>query len=145
MRMKDTRRREYIEFSAHGKWLHEAIDPILDMNGGLIGAVQVISDITGRKHAEEEREKLIEELKDTLARVKQLSGMLPICASCKKIRDDEGYWRQIEAYITEHSEAVFTHGLCPACAAQTYKELDDFKNRKGKEGPGGDDSVGMRQ
>ena len=56
------------------------------------------------------------ELEDALAKVKTLSGMLPICASCKKIRDDKGYWMQIESYVRDHSEAEFSHGVCPECA-----------------------------
>ena len=81
-----------------------------------------ISDITERKWAEAEREKLIQELQDALASVKQLSGMLPICASCKKIRDDKGYWNQIEGYIREHSEAEFSHGICPDCMKKLYPD-----------------------
>ena len=77
--------------------------------------------------AKEKQESLIAELKEALANVKQLSGMLPICASCKKIRDDKGYWKQIESYITEHSEALFTHGLCPGCAEKAMQELEIFK------------------
>jgi len=79
-----------------------------------------------------EREKLITELQAALANVKKLSGMLPICASCKKIRDDEGYWNQIEAYIGKHSEATFSHGICPECARKLYpdifKEDDSLKD-----------------
>ncbi len=75
-----------------------------------------------RRRAEEEKEQLIEQLQRALAEVKRLSGLLPICASCKKIRDDKGYWNQIEAYIQEHSEAHFTHGLCPECAHNLYPE-----------------------
>jgi PAS domain S-box-containing protein len=90
-------------------------------------AVQVIfRDITGRKQAEEEREKLILELQDALAKVKTLSGLLPICASCKKIRDDKGYWNQIEVYIRDHSEAEFSHGLCPDCAKKYFPELNEY-------------------
>lgn len=70
----------------------------------------------------EERDKLVHELQDALAKVKMLSGLLPICASCKKIRDDQGYWKQIEVYIRDHSEAEFTHGLCPDCARKHYPE-----------------------
>jgi hypothetical protein len=70
-----------------------------------------------------EREKLIEELRDALSKVKLLSGFLPICASCKKIRDDKGYWRQIEAYIRDHSEAEFSHGVCPECARKLYPDF----------------------
>jgi len=69
-----------------------------------------------------ERETLIGELQDALAKVKQLSGFLPICASCKKIRDDKGYWQQIEAYVRDHSEAEFSHGICPDCAQRIYPE-----------------------
>ncbi len=81
-----------------------------------------INDITEKKSQEFEREKLIRELQDALGQVKKLSGFLPICASCKKIRDDQGYWRQIEAYVREHSEAEFSHGICPECARRLYPE-----------------------
>ena len=80
-------------------------------------------EISERKRAEEEREKLISELEVALYKVKTLSGMLPICASCKKIRDDKGYWNQIEAYIGDHSEAQFSHGICPDCAKKLYPEF----------------------
>jgi AmiR/NasT family two-component response regulator len=70
-----------------------------------------------------ERDQLIAELTDALSKVKTLSGLLPICASCKKIRDDQGYWRQIEQYIKDHSEAEFSHGLCPQCAEELRREL----------------------
>jgi len=83
-----------------------------------------ICDITERKWVELEREKLIRELQEALARVKQLSGMLPICASCKKIRDDKGYWNQVEVYIRDHSEAEFSHGICPECKEKLYPGLD---------------------
>ncbi|MFO0753112.1 MAG: response regulator [Thermodesulfovibrionales bacterium] len=68
----------------------------------------------------EERERLIRELQDALDKVKKLSGLIPICSCCKKIRDDSGYWNQIEAFIREHSGAEFTHGLCPDCAKKLY-------------------------
>jgi hypothetical protein len=70
----------------------------------------------------QERKKLIIELQDSIAAVKTLRGLLPICASCKKVRDDKGYWSQIEQYITEHSEAEFTHGICPDCVKKLYPE-----------------------
>ena len=62
-------------------------------------------------------------MQDALASVKSLSGLLPICASCKKIRDDKGYWSQVESYIQKHSDATFAHGLCPDCLKQLYPEL----------------------
>ena len=70
-----------------------------------------------------EKQKLIGELQEALAKVKTLSGLLPICSSCKKIRDDKGYWNQIETYIRERSEADFTHGICPKCAKMLYPGL----------------------
>jgi PAS domain S-box-containing protein len=82
-------------------------------------------DITERRRMEEEREKMVLELQGALAKVKTLSGLLPICASCKKIRNDKGYWNQIEGYIMEHSEATFSHGICPDCAQKLYP--DHFK------------------
>ncbi len=71
----------------------------------------------------EARERLILELQNALAEVKTLSGLLPICASCKKIRDDEGYWNQLEAYIQDHSDAVLSPSLCPECAKKLYPDL----------------------
>jgi PAS domain S-box-containing protein len=83
----------------------------------------IVHDISKRKKAEEERERLIRELKDALSKIKKLSGLLPICASCKKIRDDKGYWNQIESYIRDHSEAEFSHGICPDCLKRLYPEF----------------------
>lgn len=84
------------------------------LEGGQV-IVTSVADITDRKGLEAERERMIAELRQALAEVKTLSGLLPICASCKKIRDDQGYWNQIEQYIQQHSGAEFTHGLCPDC------------------------------
>ena len=84
-----------------------------------------------RKQLENEKERLIRELQESLAKVKILSGLLPICASCKKIRDDKGYWNQVETYLIEHSEAQFTHGICPECGKKLYPEYYD--NIWGKE------------
>ena len=80
-------------------------------------------EVAERKRAEQELEKVVIELQQALTQVKKLSGFLPICASCKKIRDDKGYWRQIEQYITEHSEALFSHGLCPECAKKALSRI----------------------
>jgi AmiR/NasT family two-component response regulator len=70
-----------------------------------------------------ELRRLNAELQDTLAKIKTLSGLLPICYSCKKIRDDEGYWHRLEVYIRDHSKADFSHGLCPECAKKLYPEF----------------------
>ena len=68
-------------------------------------------------------EENLKRLEEASRNIKILSGLIPICASCKKIRDDEGYWHQIEQYINEHSDAVFSHGLCPACAKKMYPDM----------------------
>lgn len=88
-------------------------------------------DITKEKDAIVEKEKLIAKLEKALSEVKMLSGMLPICSSCKRIRDDNGYWKQIESYIKEHSDAEFTHGMCPECARKLYPDIfsdDSLRN-----------------
>jgi PAS domain S-box-containing protein len=100
--------------------------PVRDMEGNVVSVVVIFHDISERKTAEKEREKLITELKESLVKVKTLSGLLPICASCKKIRDDKGYWHKVEEYIHDHSEVEFTHGLCPDCSKKLYP--DYYKN-----------------
>ena len=83
-------------------------------------------EIDERKRIEKEREKLISELQMAMDEVKKLSGFLPICSSCKKIRDDEGYWNQIESYIRDHSEVEFSHGICPECVKKLYPDLEIY-------------------
>ena len=83
--------------------------------GGQTCLLSVLTDITERKQAEEKRTQLIQELQETLKEVRTLSGLLPICAWCKKLRDDEGYWKSVEQYIGERTKAEFTHGMCPEC------------------------------
>lgn len=97
-----------------------SVKPILDQGGRVISVVCISKDITDRKRFEREQERLILELQQALAKVRTLSGLLPICSNCKNIRDDKGYWIQIEAYIHEHSEADFTHGICPQCKQVLY-------------------------
>jgi len=72
---------------------------------------------------ERQQQELISHLEEALAEIKTLKGFIPICASCKKIRDDEGYWNQLEAYISKRTDAVFSHGLCPECAEQARAEM----------------------
>lgn len=74
--------------------------------------------------AERVRDQLIVELKKAISEIKQLSGFLPICSHCKKIRDDKGYWNQIESYIRDHSNAEFSHGICPDCVKKYYPDFD---------------------
>lgn len=88
---------------------------------------QLAQEIAERKELEQEREGLIVQLQEALAQVKTLSGFLPICASCKKIRDDSGYWKQIEAYISAHADVTFSHGICPDCAQKLYGDFLDVE------------------
>ena len=101
-------------------WLSHKF-PLSDGNRMQLGGLSF--DITALKQAEHERERLVNDLRDALAQVKTLAGFLPICASCKNIRRDEGSWQQIEAYLSEHSELEFTHGICPTCLEKLYPEF----------------------
>ncbi len=119
--------RRMIEFQLQHRegrtiWVEATIAFYRDDDGRPLGVVGVARDVTARKQAEEEREELITTLQHTLAEVKTLSGLLPICANCKKVRDDTGYWQQIESYVSQHSQAQFSHGICPDCLKKLYPE-----------------------
>jgi len=106
----------------------------LDMDA-LYSAIDQCAEtiVLERKIQQQNREKdeLIAKLQEALENVKKLSGLIPICSHCKKIRNDEGYWKQIEGYISEHSEARFSHGICPDCAKKIYTEfLKDIPEEK---------------
>jgi HAMP domain-containing protein len=85
---------------------------------------QLRGEIIEREKAEDERNKLIAQLRDALAKIKTLTGLLPICSACKKIRNDRGVWEQMEVYIRDHSEADFSHSICPECIRKLYPDLD---------------------
>jgi PAS domain S-box-containing protein len=133
-----------------GEWIKEEINhrkkdgtifPV-EINAGLLElgnhnyVLAFDRDITKRKLAEQEREKLIAELREALERIKTLRGLLPMCAWCKKIRDDQGYWKKVEDYLKEHSDATFTHGICPECLKKVSPETYDekFQKRRRKKG-----------
>lgn len=96
---------------------------VKDDSGKIIATVGVARDISVRKIAEQERESLVNELKTAIENVRTLDGLVPICAHCKKIRDDKGYWNQLEKYLVEHTDAKLTHGLCPDCAKLYFPGL----------------------
>lgn len=96
--------------------------PLLDDNGNINGICGIARDVTEIRRAERERDEMIVKLCEAIGNIKQLSGLLPICSSCKKIRDDKGYWTQVEEYIHTHSDAQITHGLCPDCAKAYFPE-----------------------
>jgi len=104
-------------------WAQDNVRAVRDADGNVQYYEGSLVDITQRKEAEEERERLIGELQKALSEVKTLSGLLPICASCKRIRDDQGYWQQVEEYVSEHTEAEFTHSICPDCMKRLYPEF----------------------
>lgn len=108
-------------------WIRDTIS----ISGDSSGASKIrgyMQDITLRKEAEIERNRYTQELKEALDRIKTLQGLLPICAWCKKIRDDKGYWQQVEVYVRDRSEAEFTHSICPECK----KKVEDDMHGKGK-------------
>ncbi len=123
--VKTLRNLEYTSLKKDGSTFSIEVSASLILDGQQkpTSIVIMIRDITERKQAEEEREKLIKELQKALAEVKTLSGLIPICASCKKIRDDKGYWGQIESYISDHSEAEFSHSICPDCMKKLYPDF----------------------
>ena len=102
------------------------VTSVRDKSGKILYSRSSWRDITKRKLAERALLQEQERLKDALSRIKTLSGMLPICATCKKIRDDKGYWSQIESYIRQHSEAEFSHSICPDCAKKHYPDFDIY-------------------
>jgi hypothetical protein len=105
---------------AYGVELNELATTFNTMSHKLKDQVDTLEDRVKERTAE---------LEEALSNVKTLSGMLPICASCKKIRDDKGYWTQVETYISKHSETVFSHGICPDCAKKAYEEIDRLKKK----------------
>lgn len=100
------------------------VKPILNDSGTVETVICTSKNITQRKLAEVELKEKHDKLLNAMNEIKTLSGLLPICASCKKIRDDKGYWNQIERYIQQHSDAQFTHGICPDCAKRIYPDID---------------------
>ena len=135
---------------ADGK-IHEHDTEVIDKNGDTIHfhctanvalrdadgkpsrVIEISRDITELKRAEEEKDKLIDQLQEAAEKIKTLNRLLPICASCKKIRDDKGYWQQVEEYIRDYSGLQFSHSMCPTCVKEWYPDYDfsdeDSENR----------------
>jgi PAS domain S-box-containing protein len=105
------------------RWLQVTEVPVFDSAGKVMAVEGIARDVTEAKRLQEEREKLITELRKAMEEIRTLRGIIPICASCKKVRNDEGAWQQIEAYITSHTESEFTHGICPECVAKMYPNI----------------------
>lgn len=101
------------------------IQPFSTGSTGAVGTMVTIHDVTERVRLLQEKTRLVEELEKALSEITHLRGIIPICSVCKKIRDDAGFWHQVEAYIAEHSDAEFSHGLCDECASRLYSDLTD--------------------
>ena len=117
---------EHIHFLPDGSKTFAEIttSPIKDENGRVTKVVHIARNITERKLAEEERERLIVELQTALSEIKTLRGLLPICMNCHKIRTEQGAWNKLETYISKHSDAKFSHGICPDCFEKHMRDID---------------------
>ena len=99
--------------------------PLRNASGGIIAGIMVIRNIDQRKKMEKETKDLIRDLNEALSNIKTLRGLIPTCASCKRIKNGKGSWEQMEYYIQKHSEAKFSHGMCPECMKKLYPEIYD--------------------
>lgn len=107
--------------SASGRqWLDVAMEPVRDRGGALAGRVLVARDVTAQKIFEDEREGLINHLQQALTQVTQLEGLLPMCAHCRNVRDDRGYWTRLDEYLSSRAPVEFTHAVCPDCARRLH-------------------------
>ena len=96
---------------------------VRNSTGRIEGRMASLVDITRRKQLEQEQKSLIQKLQDALEKIKTLRGLIPICAACKNIRDDQGFWHHVEEYISQHAEVKFSHGICPDCMKKLYPEV----------------------
>ncbi len=136
---KDIKGSETLPGPEGPQWFEAHISPLEKMEGLPRMVIWIAFNITESVETLKEKEALILDLKKANKEIKSLRGILPICARCKKIRDDEGYWKQIEGYIQKHSQASFSHGLCPRCSDELYEGQAWYarmKEKKAKAGPG---------
>ncbi|SLM32623.1 hypothetical protein MTBBW1_790021 [Desulfamplus magnetovallimortis] len=111
-------------------WIEHLCQSVVSPEGKYLGRRGNNRDITQRKKLGFELKKKVKQLQEALDNIKTLSGLIPICSSCKKIRDDKGYWNILEAYIQKYSDATFSHGICPECAGRLYGDQEWYKNIK---------------
>jgi PAS domain S-box-containing protein len=124
--------KRYLKKNQESLWVDLSATTIHDQEGNVLYALGMVEDISTRKVAEREREQLVSQLTEALGKIKTLRGLIPICAWCKKIRDDNGYWTRVETYIREHSDANFTHCICPTCLNKEHPDAYDDVYGKGK-------------
>ncbi|MBZ5683610.1 MAG: PAS domain S-box protein [Acidobacteriia bacterium] len=118
-----TRVETVVTFQGQPHYFDLTVEPLRNARGEVVGITCAAVDITPIKQGSAERERLILELQEALAQVKMLKGLLPICANCKKIRNERGEWNPVEKYIRDHADVDFTHGICPECAHSLYPEF----------------------
>ncbi len=106
-----------------GILINAIASPVRDRQGELVAGVVIMRDITERARADEDKQRLIGELQQALREIKTLRGLIPICASCKSVRDESGYWQKLEAFLTQHADVEFSHGICNDCGEKLYGEL----------------------
>lgn len=119
----------HVDADGNEEFVEVHASPVFNAQGEIVQIIEYAIDITPRKRIEKERERLIVELRDALENIKTLRGIVPICSVCKKVRDDQGYWSQVERYISQHSQAEFSHTYCPKCLKEHYPEMaEDMEN-----------------
>jgi PAS domain S-box-containing protein len=118
--------KRYIHKQGHIVWVLLSVSLVMTANDDPLYFIAQVQDITARKKAETELRQVNAELRAALAEVEELRGILPICSYCKKVRDEHDYWQQIEAYIEKHSDAKFSHAICPQCLPKVEAEFDGF-------------------
>jgi PAS domain S-box-containing protein len=96
-----------------------------DSDGNPTRVIEISRDITELKKAEEEKDRLIEKLQEAAEKIDRLNHLLPICAACKKIRNDKGYWQQVEEYLRDNADILFSHSICPTCMKKLYPDFDN--------------------
>lgn len=99
------------------------VSPVRNAAGCIIGVSKIARDITVERRLQAEQDKLVAELQHAVDEIKVLRSLIPICAHCKKIRDDSGYWQQLEKYFDEHGHFRFSHGICPECVQKHYGDF----------------------
>jgi PAS domain S-box-containing protein len=120
-------RKRFIHKNGRVVWTRVNVSLVRDNNNPLF-VIGMVEDITARKLAEDDKEKLITELQQALYEIKILRGIIPICSHCKQVRDDKGFWSRVENYIEQHTEALFSHGVCPDCLKEHYPHIYYKKN-----------------
>lgn len=109
------------------RWVHSRALPVRDATGAVVRIVGVTQDVTDRKAAELARESLIDQLQKALSEIRQLRGMIPVCAWCRKVRDDAGFWQTVEEYLVQNTDVSVTHGMCPGCFAGQMQTVSEIK------------------